>query len=153
MAGTRSETGKTVRKDRSHWLYIAVIGAALAGVAVGLIWPSFGVGLKQLGTGFVNLIKMMISPIIFCTIVLGIGSIAKAATVGKVGGLALGYFIVMSTFALAIGLVVGNLIHPGEGLNLTPYDPNKKAATDSTVDFLLGIIPGDIPVLPTNATV
>ncbi len=55
----------------------------------------------------------------------------------------------MSTFALAIGLVVGNLIHPGEGLNLTPYDPNKKAATDSTVDFLLGIIPGDIPVLPT----
>ncbi|MCY1230172.1 C4-dicarboxylate transport protein 2 [compost metagenome] len=65
------------------------------------------------------------------------------------GGLALGYFIVMSTFALAIGLVVGNLIHPGEGLKLTPYDPNKKAATDSTVDFLLGIIPGDIPVLPT----
>lgn len=55
----------------------------------------------------------------------------------------------MSTFALAIGLVVGNLIHPGEGLKLTPYDPNKKAATDSTVDFLLGIIPGDIPVLPT----
>ena len=80
---------------------------------------------------------------------LGIGSIAKAATVGKVGGLALGYFMVMSTFALAIGLVVGNLIHPGEGLKLAPYDPNKKAATDSTVDFLLGIIPGDIPVLPT----
>jgi len=91
----------------------------------------------------------MIAPIIFCTIVLGIGSIAKAATVGKVGGLALGYFVIMSTFALAIGLVVGNIIHPGEGLNLTPYDPNKKAATDSTVDFLLGIIPSDIPVLPT----
>jgi len=91
----------------------------------------------------------MIAPIIFCTIVLGIGSIAKAATVGKVGGLALGYFIIMSTFALAIGLVVGNLIHPGEGLNLTPYDPNKKAASDSTVDFLMGIIPSDIPVLPT----
>jgi len=55
----------------------------------------------------------------------------------------------MSTFALAIGLVVGNLIHPGEGLKLAPYDPSKKAATDSTVEFLLGIIPGDIPVLPT----
>jgi aerobic C4-dicarboxylate transport protein len=55
----------------------------------------------------------------------------------------------MSTFALAIGLVVGNIIHPGEGLKLTPYDPNKKAATDSTVDFLLGIIPSDVPVLPT----
>ena len=92
---------------------------------------------------------MMIAPVIFCTIVLGIGSIAKAATVGKVGGLALAYFVVMSTFALAIGLVVGNLIHPGEGLKLAPYDPNKKAAVDSTVDFLLGIIPGDIPVLPT----
>ena len=83
---------------------------------------------------------MMIAPVIFCTIVLGIGSIAKAATVGKVGGLALAYFMVMSTMALGIGLVVGNLIHPGEGLNLTPYD-NTEAATDSTIGFLLGIIP------------
>ena len=92
---------------------------------------------------------MMIAPIIFCTIVLGIGSIAKAATVGKVGGLALGYFVLMSTFALAIGLVVGNLIHPGEGLKLAPYDPQQEGEVDSTVAFLLGIIPGDIPVLPT----
>ncbi|MFP3675244.1 cation:dicarboxylase symporter family transporter, partial [Bacillus sp. SIMBA_031] len=85
---------------------------------------------------FIKLIKMMIAPVIFCTIVLGIGSIAKAATVGKVGGLALGYFVVMSTFALAIGLVVGNVIHPGAGLKLSPYDPNAKAATNSTADFL-----------------
>ena len=62
---------------------------------------------------------MMISPVIFCTIVLGVGSVRSAAHVGKVGGLALGYFLVMSTVALTIGLVVGNLLHPGDGLNLT----------------------------------
>ena len=135
--------------DKSHYLYIAVIVAVIAGAVIGLLFPEVGKSLKPLGDGFIKLIKMMIAPVIFCTIVLGIGSIAKAATVGKVGGLALAYFVVMSTFALAIGLVVGNLIHPGEGLKLAPYDPNKKAATDSTVDFLLGIIPGDIPVLPT----
>ncbi len=135
--------------DKSHYLYMAVIIAVVLGALVGLMFPEVGKSLKPLGDGFIKLIKMLIAPVIFCTIVLGIGSIAKAATVGKVGGLALGYFILMSTFALAIGLVVGNLIHPGEGLKIAPYDPNKKAATDSTVDFLLGIIPGDIPVLPT----
>ncbi len=137
------------RLESSHYLYIAVIVAVVLGAVVGILFPEVGKSLKPLGDGFIKLIKMMIAPVIFCTIVLGIGSIAKAATVGKVGGLALLYFVIMSTFALAIGLVVGNLIHPGEGLKLTPYDPNKKAATDSTVDFLLGIIPGDIPVLPT----
>ena len=135
--------------DKSHYLYMAVIVAVILGAVVGLLFPEFAKSLKPVGDGFVKLIKMMIGPVIFCTIVLGIGSIAKAATVGKVGGLALIYFMIMSTFALAIGLVVGNLIHPGEGLNLAPYDPNKKAAADSTVDFLLGIIPADIPVLPT----
>lgn len=154
MAFQRGESPsivKTRRKgiDKSHYLYIAVIAAVILGAVIGLIFPEFAKSLKPLGDGFIKLIKMMIAPIIFCTIVLGIGSIAKAATVGKVGGLALGYFMLMSTFALAIGLVVGNLVHPGEGLKLAPYDPSKKAATDSTVAFLLGIIPGDIPVLPT----
>jgi aerobic C4-dicarboxylate transport protein len=154
MASQRGEsldTVKTRRKgiDKSHYLYIAVIAAVILGALVGLMFPEAGKSMKPLGDGFIKLIKMMIAPVIFCTIVLGIGSIAKAATVGKVGGLALGYFVLMSTFALAIGLVVGNLIHPGEGLKLAPYDPNKKAEVDSTVAFLLGIIPGDIPVLPT----
>ena len=76
----------------------------------------FGIALRPLGTGFVNLVRMLISPIIFCTIVLGVGSIRKAATVGKVGGLALAYFLVMSTIALIIGLLVGNLLEPGAGL-------------------------------------
>lgn len=154
MASQRGESAvpaKAARKglDKSHYLYIAVIAAVILGAVVGLMFPEVGKSLKPLGDGFIKLIKMMIAPIIFCTIVLGIGSIAKAATVGKVGGLALGYFVIMSTFALGIGLVVGNLIHPGEGLKLAPYDPSKKAEVDSTVAFLLGIIPGDIPVLPT----
>ena len=103
------------RRDRTHYLYVAVVVAALAGVVLGLAVPGVAVELKPLGTAFVSLIKMMISPIIFCTIVLGIGSVRHAAQVGKVGGLAIGYFLAMSTVALAIGLVVGNLIHPGAG--------------------------------------
>src|SRR6478736_4836314 len=104
------------KKDRSHYLYMAVIAAVIAGIAVGILAPEVGKALKPLGTGFVSLIKMMISPVIFCTIVLGIGSIRQAAKVGKVGGLALLYFIVMSTAALIIGLLVGNLLQPGAGL-------------------------------------
>lgn len=138
-----------VKKDRTHWLYIMVIVAVIAGATIGLVAPEVGKSLKPLGTAFVALIKMIIAPVIFCTIVLGIGSIAKAATVGKVGGLALLYFITMSTFALAIGLVVGNLIHPGEGLQLQKYEAASGGGSNSTVDFLLGMIPGDIPVLPT----
>ena len=141
---------RPARKDRTHWLYISVIAAVLLGAAVGLLFPEFGKSLKPLGDGFVSLIKMMIGPVIFCTIVLGVGSIAKAATVGKVGGLALAYFMTMSTFALGVGLVVGNFVHPGEGLALKPYDPNApKPELNSTVQFLLDIIPGSMPVLPT----
>ncbi|TDU88939.1 aerobic C4-dicarboxylate transport protein [Kribbella voronezhensis] len=138
-----------VRNDRTHFLYIAVIVAVALGIGVGLLFPDFAVELKPLGTGFVNLIKMMISPIIFCTLVLGIGSVRKAASVGKVGGLALGYFLVMSTVALAIGLVVGNLVKPGAGLNLTDAlrktgQQQAKGAHEGTTDFLLGIIPKTI---------
>ncbi|MEH1059286.1 cation:dicarboxylase symporter family transporter [Micromonospora sp. CPCC 206171] len=135
-----------VRRDRTRYLYLAVIVAVLAGVVVGLAAPEVGKELKPLGTGFVNLIKMMISPVIFCTIVLGVGSVRQAAKVGRVGGLALGYFLVMSTVALAIGLVVGNLIHPGSGLDLGQdlAGSGRAAAGDEaggTVDFLLGVIP------------
>ncbi|MFG1871102.1 cation:dicarboxylate symporter family transporter [Micromonospora arborensis] len=135
-----------VRRDRTRYLYLAVIVAVFAGIVVGLVAPDFGKELKPIGTGFVNLIKMMISPVIFCTIVLGVGSVRQAAKVGKVGGLALGYFLTMSTVALAIGLVVGNIIHPGSGLDLGQdlAGAGKAAAGDETggtADFLLGIIP------------
>ncbi|NUR84115.1 MAG: cation:dicarboxylase symporter family transporter [Nonomuraea sp.] len=134
-------------RDRTRYLYLAVIVAVLLGILVGFVWPDVGKELKPLGTGFVALIKMLISPIIFCTIVLGIGSVRQAAKVGKVGGLALGYFLVMSTVALVIGLLVGNVIDPGSGLHLT--DAAKQAAeaeaakgeATGTTDFLLGIIP------------
>src|SRR6478735_5946757 len=127
--------------DKHTWLYIAVILAVVLGATVGLLWPEAGVALKPLGTAFVALIKMMIAPIIFCTIVVGVGSIAKAATVGKIGGLALLYFMVMSTFALAIGLVVGNLLHPGEGLNMANSTYEATAEAKTTQEFILGIIP------------
>ncbi|MGY0385981.1 cation:dicarboxylate symporter family transporter [Nocardioides sp. WG-D5] len=146
MAGTTAGPAPSPKKDRTHYLYIAVIAAVVLGILVGLIAPSFAVELKPIGTAFVNLIKMMIQPIIFCTLVIGVGSVASAAKVGRVGGLALLYFIVMSTVALAIGVVVGNIIDPGSGLQLDPE--SSKAGQDaaaeghaSTTDFLLGIIP------------
>jgi aerobic C4-dicarboxylate transport protein len=135
-----------IRRDRSHWLYIAVIVAMALGIAVGFLFPEVGKALKPLGTGFVALIQMMIAPVIFCTIVLGVGSIRQAAQVGRVGGLALIYFLVMSTVALTIGLVVGNILHPGSGLHLSQElaatgaaQVNKEA--ESGVEFVLGIIP------------
>src|SRR4051795_12301719 len=109
---------KAAPKNRTHWLYLGVIVAVGLGIVVGLLFPDFAVKLKPLGDGFVGLITMMIQPIIFCTIILGVGSGASAAKVGKVGLLALVYFLVMSTFALTIGLVVGNILHPGSGLDL-----------------------------------
>ncbi|HEU4911744.1 MAG TPA: cation:dicarboxylase symporter family transporter [Actinomycetes bacterium] len=143
---TPDPSAPSAQRDRTHWLYLAVIAAVLLGVLVGFLAPDVGTALEPLGTGFVALIKMMIAPIIFVTIVLGVGSVTRAAQVGKVGGLALGYFLTMSTVALVIGLVVGNLLDPGADLNLTD-DVSKAGAeaagegSGSTVDFLLGIIP------------
>ncbi|MFJ9207834.1 cation:dicarboxylate symporter family transporter [Streptomyces sp. NPDC102264] len=146
------------RRDRTHYLYIAVIVAVALGILVGFAAPGVAVELKPIGTGFVNLIKMMISPVIFCTIVLGVGSVRKAAKVGAVGGLALGYFMLMSTVALAIGLVVGNILEPGSGLHLTEATREAGAAqasgaSESTADFLLGIIPTTIVSAFTEGSV
>ncbi|MGY5885019.1 cation:dicarboxylate symporter family transporter [Modestobacter lacusdianchii] len=148
------------RRDRTHWLYLAVIAAVALGILVGLVFPEFAVGLKWLGDAFVALIKMLIAPVIFCTIVLGIGSIRQAAQVGRVGGLALGYFILMSTFALAIGLVVGNLLHPGDGLQITD-DLRSRGAEyaeqaeggGGTTDFILGLIPETLVSALTDGSV
>lgn len=141
-------TAPRISKDRTHWLYLAVIAAVIAGVVVGLTAPEVGKSVAVLGTMFVNLIKMMITPVIFCTIVLGIGSVRKAATVGKVGGLAFGYFLVMSTFALGIGLLVGNLLHPGSSLKISSSTVAKGAElagkaheSGGLMDFIQHIIP------------
>ena len=140
--GTESGT-PAKKKDRTHFLYIAVIVAVALGILVGFVAPDLGKALKPLGTGFVALVKMMIAPIIFCTLVLGVGSVRKASQVGKVGGIALVYFIVMSTFALIIGLVVGNVIHPGEGLNISGVGGKPPAVPEklSTAEFILEMIP------------
>jgi aerobic C4-dicarboxylate transport protein len=147
-APTESGAPPAARRDRTHWLYIAVIAAVVLGIIVGLAFPDFAVGLEWLGTAFVGLIKMLIAPVIFCTIVLGIGAIRAAASVGRIGGLALGYFLIMSTVALAIGLVVGNILHPGDGLELSEELRGRGSELASTaeesggtVDFLLGLIP------------
>ncbi|MFE7441028.1 cation:dicarboxylate symporter family transporter [Streptomyces chartreusis] len=134
---------------RTPWyrqLYLWVLLAVALGILVGALWPSTGLALKPVGTGFVSLIKMMIPPIIFCTIVLGVGSVRKAAKVGAVGGLALGYFLAMSTVALELGLLVGNLLEPGSGLHLSAdarsaVHAQAEGASEGTADFLLGIIP------------
>ena len=140
--------GTRRKRDRTHWLYLAVIVAVVAGVLVGWLAPGVGKDLGVLGTLFISLIKMMISPVIFCTIVLGIGSVKAAAKVGKVGGLSLVYFLGMSTVALGIGLVVGNLLDPGSGLQLTPGDAavgaglaEKAHGAGGTMDFVASIIP------------
>src|SRR5829696_6695312 len=146
-----SETARQAapaRRDRTHWLYIAVIVAVILGIVVGFVFPDFAVGLKWLGTAFVGLIRMLIAPVIFCTIVLGIGAIRKAASVGRIGGLALAYFLVMSTVALTIGLIVGNIVHPGEGLQISDALRGQGAdlagtaeESGGTIDFLLGLVP------------
>ncbi|WP_369136703.1 cation:dicarboxylate symporter family transporter [Modestobacter versicolor] len=153
MAATTASSARPApsgRRDRTHWLYIAVIVAVVLGIAVGLAFPDFAVSLKWLGTAFVGLIRMIIAPVIFCTIVLGIGAIRRAAQVGRIGGLALGYFITMSTVALAIGLVVGNVLHPGEGLQLTDevrgageelLAEAEETAPEGTTGFILSLIP------------
>ena len=138
---------KKPRRDNTHWLYIGVIVAVIAGIVFGLVAPNVAKEFKVLGTMFVNLIKMMISPVIFCTIVLGIGSVRAAASVGKAGGIALGYFITMSTFALAVGLAVGNIMGPGHNLNI---EATKTAGAEyaakadhggGTIGFIQSIIP------------
>ena len=91
-------------------LYVQVVCAVIAGVALGYFYPSLGADMKPLGDGFIKLIKMMIAPIIFCTVVIGIAGMEDMKKVGKTGGLALLYFEVVSTFALIIGLVLVNIM-------------------------------------------
>ncbi|MQA35330.1 cation:dicarboxylate symporter family transporter [Modestobacter roseus] len=159
-SSTDTQPPPAKRRDRTHWLYLAVIAAVVLGIAVGFAFPEFATSLKWLGTAFVGLIRMLIAPVIFCTIVLGIGSIRQAAKVGRVGGLALGYFLLMSTVALAIGLLVGNVLHPGNGLQLSAdlrgagADLAETAEeSGGTTDFLLGLIPETLVSALTDGSV
>jgi aerobic C4-dicarboxylate transport protein len=130
-------------------LYFQVICAVIAGVVLGHFYPALGAEMKPLGDGFIKLIKMMIAPIIFCTVVIGIAGMEDMKKVGKTGGLALLYFEVVSTFALIIGLVLVNVFQPGAGMNVDASTLDTKAIAAytgpgkmvGTTDFLLNIIP------------
>jgi aerobic C4-dicarboxylate transport protein len=130
-------------------LYFWVLLAILAGGTLGYFAPATAVTLKPLGDGFIALVKMLISPVIFCTVVLGIAGAGDMKKVGRVGGKALLYFEVVSTIALVIGLAVMNFIRPGVGFNVDPATLDAKAVANyakvaseqSTVDFILHIIP------------
>jgi aerobic C4-dicarboxylate transport protein len=130
-------------------LYIQVLIAIFAGVLMGHFDPNLGKQLKPLGDGFIALIKMMIAPVIFCTVVHGISSMGDLKRVGRVGLKALVYFEVVSTIALAVGLIVGELLKPGAGFNIDPstIDPKSvatyvtKATEDGIVAHLMAIIP------------
>src|SRR6516165_3704059 len=123
-------------------LYIQVIIVILIGIAVAYFFPETGVQLKPLGDGFIQLIKMMIAPVIFCTVVHGIASMSDLKKIGRVGLKTLVYFEVVSTVALAIGLLVGELLHPGAGFNIDPstLDPKDVAsfATRAKQESLVG---------------
>jgi aerobic C4-dicarboxylate transport protein len=129
-------------------LYVQVLVAIVLGVVVGVLWPQVATNdwIKALGDGFIRLIRMVIAPIIFCTVVSGISHIQDARKVGRVAVKALVYFEVVSTFALAIGLIVGNLLPIGHGL-ATKGDASavagyvKQAQAQKTVDFVMNIIP------------
>lgn len=144
------------KKGASGLLYILVFVGMAAGVIVGLVAPGTGLQLKPLGTLFVNLVQMMIAPIIFCTIVLGIGSVKKAATVGRTGGVALIYFLIMSTIALIVGLVVGNIVQPGSGLAVPPGGPDipaPGAEESGPFGFVLSMIPVSLVSAMTDGVV
>ena len=130
-------------------LYVQVIVAIVLGVIVGHVWPATGEALKPLGDGFIKLVKMVIAPVIFLTVVTGIAGMRELGAVGRVAGKAFAYFITVSTLALIVGLIVANVVQPGSGMNVDPATLDagavqgyaEQAKHNSLVEFLLGVIP------------
>src|SRR3982750_2207189 len=152
MAATiAAEAPVSAAKPWYKILYVQVLIAIVLGALVGWLWPGLATNdwIKALGDGFIKLIKRVIAPIIFCTVVSGIAHIQDAKKVGRVGVKALVYFEVVSTIALIIGLIIGNVVKPGAGFSGSP-DPNavatyaKQASEQKPVDFILHIIPDSV---------
>lgn len=147
------------RKWYRH-LYVQVVIAIVAGVLIGHFWPEAGVALKPLGDAFIKLVKMIIAPVIFLTIVTGIAGMRDLRSVGRVAGKAFAYFFTFSTLALIIGMIVANVVQPGAGLNIDPAtlrgdqvaDYAAKAHETTLTGFLMGIIPTTIlsPLIDGN---
>ncbi len=133
-------------------LYVQVLFAIFCGVMLGIYLPTDAVAMKPLGDGFIKLIKMIIAPVIFCTVVSGIAGMQDVKKIGRVGGKALIYFEIVSTFALIIGLAVANFMQPGAGFNADPHTLDTKSIAQytektkalTTTDFLLNIIPNTV---------
>ncbi len=140
------------RKPLYRSLYVQVLVAVAIGVLLGHFRPELGTEMKPLGDAFIKLIKMIIAPIIFCTVVVGIAGMEDMKKVGKTGGLALMYFEIVSTVALVIGLVIVNLVKPGEGMHVDPASLDTKGIAaytapgkmQSTTDFLMNVIPTSV---------
>ncbi|MRX09637.1 C4-dicarboxylate transporter DctA [Pseudoduganella sp. FT25W] len=133
-------------------LYVQVLFAIACGILLGALYPDSGVAMKPFGDGFIKLIKMIIAPVIFCTVVSGIAGMQDIKKIGRVGGKALLYFEVISTFALVIGLFVANIVKPGAGFNATAATLDAKSIEQytskahplTTTDFLMNIIPNTV---------
>lgn len=147
----QSPTG-AARKPLYKSLFFQILVAVVAGILIGHFWPNIGAALRPLGDGFIQLIKMIIAPLIFLVIVTGIAAVSDVKAVGRTGVKALTYFTAATLFALVFGLVVGNLVQPGAGLNIDPASLsqdalNAKTATAPPKDagaFILGIIPTSV---------
>jgi aerobic C4-dicarboxylate transport protein len=143
---------ETTRKPLYASLYVQVIVAIVIGILLGHFMPQTGEAMKPLGDGFIKLIKMIIAPIIFCTVVVGIAGMEDMKKVGKTGGFALLYFEIVSTIALLVGLAIVNLVQPGAGMNVDPATLDQKGIAaytkpgqmQSTTDFLLNVIPSTV---------
>lgn len=135
-------------------LYVQVLIGVTLGILLGVLWPQFATDLKPLGDAFIKLIKMVFAPVIFATVVLGIARMENMKELGRVGSRALIYFEVLSTFALVLGLVVVNLVQPGQGMNVDPatldaksiatYTSAAAGGTGSFTDFMLHLIPASV---------
>ena len=143
---------RDIRQARGRWythLYVQVLIAIAAGVLLGHIAPQAGAAMKPLGDAFIRLIKMVIAPVIFLTVVTGIGGMRELSGVGRVAARSLAYFLAVSTLALIVGLIVANLLEPGAGMNIDPAaldtgsiaDYTRKAHENGIVAFLMDIIP------------
>ncbi|MDR6236008.1 dicarboxylate/amino acid:cation symporter [Pseudomonas oryzihabitans] len=143
---------RNVKQPLYKSLYFQVIVAIVLGVLLGHFYPQTGAAMKPLGDGFIKLIKMVIAPIIFCTVVTGIAGMQNMKAVGKTGGMALLYFEIFSTVALLIGLIVVNVVQPGAGMNVDVSTLDTKGIAayaaagekQSTIDFLMNIIPSTV---------
>jgi aerobic C4-dicarboxylate transport protein len=152
FSGEETMAARERSKPLYQSLYVQVLVAIVIGVLLGYFYPETAARMKPLGDGFIKLIKMMIAPIIFCTVVVGIAGMESMKTVGKTGGYAVLYFEGVSTLALIVGLAIINVLQPGAGMNIDPASLDTKSVAQyagpgkmqPTTEFLLNVIPASV---------